>query len=91
MVGFRHGDDDEHENQRKPYPQMKKKQSAPEKTGVLFSMVDGRMSDEHLHDEMLEAVAPVANEAGIRVMMKVCGITREEACRLSYPDWGSGE
>jgi len=52
--------------------------------GVLFSSVDGKKSDEHIHEELLQSVASVADEAGIRQLMKT-GLTREQACRFIRP------
>lgn len=53
--------------------------------GVFFSEANGQKSDEYLHDDMLESVASVADEAGIRVLMEALGMTREEARQLVNP------
>lgn len=63
---------------------MKRDEQKEGADGVFFSEVDGMKSDAHLHGEMLEEVASVADEAGIRALMN-SGMTREEACRLILP------
>lgn len=51
---------------------------------VLFSSVNGQRTDEHLHEDLLQSVASVADEAGIRMLMKT-GLTREQACLFVRP------
>lgn len=67
-----------------------KDNSSNEKEGVLFSEADGQKTDSHLHDEMLESVASVADEAGIRILMDTCGLTRDLALKLVRPDKSGG-
>ena len=54
-------------------------------TGVLYSIdSNGKMQDEHLHAELLPEVSAVADEAAIRILMKM-GYTRADACRFIFP------
>ena len=64
--------------------------SSSEQKGVLFSNVNGQETDGHLHNEMLESVASVADEAGIRILMDTCGLTREMALKLVRPNESGG-
>jgi hypothetical protein len=64
---------------------MNEKGNQPnEHPGVLFSEANGQRTDEHLHDQMLESVLSVADEAGIRILMQT-GLSRELACKLVRP------
>lgn len=60
------------------------KDSKDKPDGVFFYEKDGKISDEQLHSDMLDSVAPAADEAGIRTLMNT-GMTREEACRFISP------
>lgn len=51
---------------------------------VLFSTVNDQKTDEHLHEDLLQSVASVADESGIRILMKT-GLTREQACQFIRP------
>lgn len=64
--------------------------SSSEQKGVLFSDVNRQETDSHLHNEMLESVASVADEAGIRILMDTCGLTREMALKLVRPNEPAG-
>ncbi len=61
-----------------------------EQTGVLFSEAEGQRTDRHLHDQMLESVSSVADEAGIRILMQN-GLTREMALKLVRPGKSEAE
>jgi hypothetical protein len=49
--------------------------------GVLFSMVDGKRQDAHIHEEMLPAGSFASDEAAIEILIK-SGMTRPNARRF---------
>lgn len=63
----------------------KNENSAGDQEGVFFSKVDEMKHDEHIHRELLQSVTSVADEAGIQMLMKTCGLSREEAIQFVQP------
>jgi len=63
----------------------KKQPSDSKENGVFFSQEKNQNTDKNFHADMLESVASVADEAGIRSLMNI-GLSHEEACKLVYPN-----
>ncbi len=70
-------------------PMNKNENSTGGQEGVFFSKVDDVKHDEHMHRELLQSASSVADEVGIQMLMKTCGLSREEAIQFVQPKGNS--